>query len=231
MTSHHIKVGPHRVTPYRVADGHSTDSQRIVYIVDDDPRVGRSITNLLASFDIPSRVFRSADEYIGCQLHDTISCLVLDINMPGISGLALQQALAGRQHPPIIFLTGHGDIPSTVLAMKAGAVDFLSKPFNRDHLLRAIDEAFKRDAEVKIAQAELNELSARFSRLTPREKEVLPLIVAGLLNKQAAAELRITEITCQVHRGQIMRKMAAASLADLVRMATKLQIPLPKRSS
>ena len=204
-------------------------AERMVYIVDDDPRVGRSLTNLLASFNIPSQVFASAAEYINSQFPDVISCLILDIHLPGISGLALQQKLADRQHPPIIFLTGHADVPSSVQAMKAGAVDFLSKPFNRDQLLRAIDEAFKRHARTRVIEAEFSELNARYRRLTRREKEVLALIIAGRLNKQAAAELGITEITCQVHRGQVMRKMEAESLADLVRMASKLQIPLPKR--
>ncbi|RXS92808.1 response regulator transcription factor [Silvibacterium dinghuense] len=203
--------------------------ERIVYIVDDDARVRRSLANLLASFDIPTRAFPSALEYLNCELPDLLSCLILDINLPGLSGLALQQRLVSQQHPPIIFLTGHGDVPSSVQAMKAGAVDFLPKPFHKDQLLRAIDEAFQRHAESRVIHAELADLNARYGRLTPREREVLALIVAGRLNKQAAAELGISEITCQVHRGQIMRKMSAESLADLVRMASKLQIPLPKR--
>ncbi|WP_229741399.1 response regulator transcription factor [Silvibacterium dinghuense] len=197
--------------------------------MDDDARVRRSLANLLASFDIPTRAFPSALEYLNCELPDLLSCLILDINLPGLSGLALQQRLVSQQHPPIIFLTGHGDVPSSVQAMKAGAVDFLPKPFHKDQLLRAIDEAFQRHAESRVIHAELADLNARYGRLTPREREVLALIVAGRLNKQAAAELGISEITCQVHRGQIMRKMSAESLADLVRMASKLQIPLPKR--
>lgn len=205
------------------------DPNRIVYIVDDDPRVGRSLNNLLASLGISSRVSSSAVEYINGELPDVDSCLILDISLPGMSGLSLQKELAGRQHPPIIFLTGYADVPSSVQAMKAGAVDFLCKPFNKSELIPAINVAFERHAEMRAIHAELAELNARYSRLTPREKEVLALIVAGRLNKQAAAELGITDITCQVHRGRIMKKMSAESLADLVRMASKLQIPLPKR--
>lgn len=229
MNNRHAYTQPHSVGLPQSTSGAITKLERIVYIVDDDARVRRSLTNLLASFGIPSQVFSSALEYLHCELPDILSCLILDINLPGLSGLALQDKLASRQHPPIIFLTGHGDVPSSVQAMKAGAVDFLSKPFNKDHLLRAIEEAFQRHAKARVIQAELSDLTARYSRLTPREREVLVLIVAGRLNKQAAAELGISEITCQVHRGQIMRKMSAESLADLVRMASKMGISLPKR--
>jgi len=222
---------PHSAALPRSSSNEIAKLERIVYIVDDDARVRRSLTNLLASFNIASQVFPSALEYIKCEPSNILSCLILDVNLPGLSGLALQEKLASRQHPPIIFLTGHGDIPSSVQAMKAGAVDFLPKPFNKDHLLRAIDEAFGRHVKVRMIQAELDDLNTRYVRLTPREREVLALIVAGRLNKQAAAELGISEITCQVHRGQVMRKMEAESLADLVRMASKLQIPLPKRLS
>ncbi len=231
MNNRHGNIPPHSAALPPSSGETISNPERIVYIVDDDTRVRRSLINLLASFGIPSRVFPSALEYINCELPDILSCLILDIHMPGLSGLALQEKLASRQHPPIIFLTGHGDVPSSVQAMKAGAVDFLPKPFNEDHLLRAIEEAFQRHAKARTAQAELADLNVRYSRLTPREREVLALVVAGRLNKQAAAELGITEITCQVHRGQIMRKMSADSLADLVRMASKLQIPLPKRQS
>ena len=201
--------------------------ERLVFIVDDDARVCNSLANLLGSLGMASLAFRSANEYISYRKPDSISCLLLDIDLPDIDGLTLQQQLVGLDHPPIIFITGYGDIPSTVQAMKAGAVDFLAKPFRQDKLVPAIEEAFVRHAKARIEQAEMRDLRMRFSRLTPREREVLPLVVSGLLNKQAAAELGISEITCQVHRGQIMRKMAAGSLADLVRMASKLKIPLP----
>jgi FixJ family two-component response regulator len=201
--------------------------ERLVFIVDDDARVCNSLTNLLGSLGMASLAFGSANEYISYRKPDSIACLLLDIDLPDIDGLTLQQQLVGLDHPPIIFITGYGDIPSTVQAMKAGAVDFLAKPFRQDKLVPAIEEAFVRHAKARIEQAEMRDLRMRFSRLTPREREVLPLVVSGLLNKQAAAELGISEITCQVHRGQIMRKMAAGSLADLVRMASKLEIPLP----
>ena len=201
--------------------------ERLVFIVDDDARVCNSLTNLLGSLGMASLAFGSANEYISYRKPDSIACLLLDIDLPDIDGLTLQQQLVGLDHPPIIFITGNGDIPSTVQAMKAGAVDFLAKPFRQDKLVPAIEEAFVRHAKARIEQAEMRDLRMRFSRLTPREREVLPLVVSGLLNKQAAAELGISEITCQVHRGQIMRKMAAGSLADLVRMASKLEIPLP----
>jgi FixJ family two-component response regulator len=201
--------------------------ERLVFIVDDDARVCNSLTNLLGSLGMTSLAFGSANEYISYRKPDSIACLLLDIDLPDIDGLTLQQQLVGLDHPPIIFITGNGDIPSTVQAMKAGAVDFLAKPFRQDKLVPAIEEAFVRHAKARIEQAEMRDLRMRLSRLTPREREVLPLVVSGLLNKQAAAELGISEITCQVHRGQIMRKMAAGSLADLVRMASKLEIPLP----
>jgi FixJ family two-component response regulator len=204
---------------------------RIVFIVDDDIRVCNALSNLLASRGISGKIFGSANEYVAFQKPDCIACLLLDIDLPDINGLALQKQLAGSDHPPIIFITGFGDIPSTVQAMKAGAIDFLAKPFNQADLVRAINEAFDRDAKARVQRSEMGELRSRFSRLTRRERDVFSLVVAGFLNKQAAAELGISEITCAVHRGQVMRKMAAGSLAELVRMATKLQIPLPAVAS
>lgn len=197
-------------------------------IIDDDPTVCRALSDLLASRGIRVLTFGSASAYIESHKPDVVSCLLLDVNLPDLNGLDLQQKLAHLDHPPIIFITGYADIPSSVQAMKLGAVDFLPKPFLQDDLIRAITEAFNLDERMRKARAELAELRSRYSRLTPREREVLPLIVAGMLNKQAAAQLGIAEITCQVHRGQIMRKMAAGSLADLVRMAAKLGIPLPE---
>jgi FixJ family two-component response regulator len=201
--------------------------ERVVCIIDDDPAVCKALSDLLTSHDIRALAFGSASAYIASRKPDTVSCLLLDVNLPDLNGLDLQQKLAHLDHPPIIFITGYADIPSSVQAMKSGAVDFLPKPFLQEDLIRAIMEAFDRDVRMRKARAELADLRSRYSRLTPREREVLPLIVAGLLNKQAAAQLGIAEITCQVHRGQIMRKMAAGSLAELVRMASKLGIPLP----
>jgi FixJ family two-component response regulator len=204
---------------------------RIVLVVDDDPRIRKSLEGLLNSIGIANMVFASASEYLAAQKPDVISCLLLDVNLPDLSGLELQERLAQGEHPPIIFITGYGDIPSSVKAMKAGAVDFLPKPFQQQDLVRAIREAFDRAEKARKQHAEIAELRGRYDRLTPREREVLPLIIGGLLNKQAAAELGIAEITCQVHRGQIMRKMAAGSLAELVRMAAKLGISPVGQSS
>jgi FixJ family two-component response regulator len=150
--------------------------------------------------------------------------LILDLELPGMNGLELQQELAAGDSPPIVFITGHGDVPSSVRAMKAGAIEFLLKPFDTQELLRSIDVAILQDRDARVKRAELAELRRRYTLLTPREREVLPLVVAGLLNKQTAAELGTSEITIQVHRGQIMRKMAATSLAELVKLAGKLGI-------
>ena len=197
---------------------------RIIFVVDDDPRMRSCLTGLFDSMGIATMVFGSASEYVAAEKPDTISCLLLDVDLPDLNGLELQENLARTEHPPIIFITGHGDIPSSVKAMKAGAIDFLPKPFQQQDLIRAVREAFDRDEKSRKLRTETAELRGRYSRLTPREREVLPLIIGGMLNKQAAAELGIAEITCQVHRGQIMRKLAAGSLAELVRMAAKLGI-------
>ena len=154
------------------------------------------------------------------------ACLILDVELPDINGLDLQSQTADGYHPPIVFITGHGDIPTSVRAIKAGAVDFLTKPFKEADLMRAIDAAIAQDRDARRKRAELAELRQRLSSLTPREREVLPLVVSGLLNKQAAAELGISEVTLQIHRGNIMKKMSAESLAELVRMAGMLEIPM-----
>lgn len=204
---------------------------RVVFIVEDDPRMRQSLESLLDSMEIANMAFGSAGEYLAAEKPDAVSCILLDVNLPGLNGLGLQERLAGSVHPPIIFITGHGDIPSSVKAMKAGAIDFLPKPFKQLDLVRAIGEGFDRAQKARTLGIEIAELRTRYARLTPREREVLPLVIGGMLNKQAAAELGIAEITCQVHRGQIMRKMAAGSLAELVRMATKLDIsPVPQSS-
>ena len=200
-----------------------TDSP-IVYVLDDDPRVREALSSLLLSSGLRVEVFASATEYLIFKRPDCPSCLVLDLELPGMNGLELQREIAGPDAPPIVFVTGHGDVPSSVRAMKAGAVEFLLKPFDTHELLKAIDSAIAQDREARVTQAEIADLRRRYGLLTPREREVLPLVVAGLLNKQTAAELGTSEITIQVHRGQIMRKMAASSLAELVKMAGKLGI-------
>jgi FixJ family two-component response regulator len=196
----------------------------IVYVLDDDYRVRESLTSLLSSVGFRVEVFASAAEYLKFQKPDSTACLILDLQLPGMSGLDLQREIAGDDAPAIVFVTGHGDVPSSVRAMKAGAIEFLLKPFDDQELLRAIDAAIAQDREARLKRAEMAELRRRYALLTPREREVLPFVVAGLLNKQTAAELGNSEITIQVHRGQIMRKMAASSLADLVKMAGKLGI-------
>ena len=196
----------------------------IVYVLDDDYRVRESLTSLLSSVGFRVEVFASAAEYLKFQKPNSPACLILDLQLPGMSGLDLQREIAGGDAPAIVFVTGHGDVPSSVRAMKAGAIEFLLKPFDDQELLRAIDAAIAQDREARLKRAEVAELRRRYTLLTPREREVLPFVVAGLLNKQTAAELGNSEITIQVHRGQIMRKMEASSLADLVKMAGKLGI-------
>jgi FixJ family two-component response regulator len=201
-----------------------TQKSELVIIVDDDFRVRESISDLLASRNLASIAFKSAAEYLGFGNPDVPSCLVLDLSLPDIDGLELQSTIAPVQHPPIVFISGHGDIPSSVRAMKAGAIDFLTKPVNEKDLLQAIDAALNRDRESRHNRAELAELEGRYVALTPREREVLPLVVSGLLNKQAAAELGISQVTFQIHRSNVMHKMKARSVAELVRMAERLNI-------
>lgn len=198
----------------------------IVFIVDDDRRICEALSELLSTFDLRVVTFGSAAEYIAYPKPDVPACLVLDVELPDINGLDLQSQIGQENHPRIVFITGHGDIPSSVRAIKAGAVDFLTKPFSEADLMRAVHSAIAQDRDARRKGAELAELRQRFSRLTPREREVLTLIVSGLLNKQAAVELGISEITIQIHRGKIMQKMGAGSFADLVRMAGMLEIPI-----
>lgn len=203
-----------------------TADDHVVFVVDDDERIREAIVELLASHGTRCVAFASAGDYVAAAKPDIPSCLVLDIELPDMNGLELQGRMAGGDHPPIVFITGHGDIPSSVRAIKHGAVDFLSKPFSDVDLMAAIRAAIARDRQVRSVRADLGALRQRYDGLTPREREVLPLVVSGLLNKQAAAELRISEVTLQIHRRNIMQKMAAASLADLVRMAQRLDIEI-----
>jgi FixJ family two-component response regulator len=198
----------------------------IVFIVDDDPRIREALSELLASYGMNAVAFGSAGDYIRAEKPDLPSCLVLDVELPDINGLELQRQIAEVDHPPVVFITGHGDIPSSVRAIKHGAVDFLTKPFSDADLMAAIHAALAQDGERRAARDELGLLRQRYHQLTPRERDVLPLVVSGLLNKQAAAELGISEVTLQIHRRNVMQKMGAASLADLVRLAERLDIPV-----
>jgi FixJ family two-component response regulator len=199
---------------------------QIVYIVDDDARIREALSDLLSTFDLPVVAFGSAAEYIAYPKLDVPACLILDVELPDINGLDLQSQTTDGNHAAIVFITGHGDIPTSVRAIKAGAVDFLTKPFREADLMRAVHAGLAQDRDARQKRAELAALGQRLSSLTPREREVLPLIVSGLLNKQAAAELGISEVTLQIHRGKVMKKMGAGSLAELVRMAGILEIPM-----
>jgi FixJ family two-component response regulator len=200
-------------------------SKAVIVIVDDDPSVREGLDSLIRSAGWQVETFASAQEFLARPGAEAPSCLVLDLQLPGLSGLDLQKRMAEvGLEIPIVFLTGHGNIPASVQAMKAGAVEFLSKPFDEEELLKAIREAIERDWRIRQRRAEISELQRRYESLTAREQEVMRHVVSGLLNKQVAAELNITEFTVKVHRGQVMRKMRADSLADLVRMADKLGI-------
>ena len=203
----------------------------IVLIVDDDRRIRESLTALLSSFDMQAIAFGSAAEYLAYPKPEVPACLILDVELPDLNGLELQSRIAEGHHPHIVFITGHGDIPSSVRAIKAGAVDFLTKPVKEGDLMRAVNAALAQNRDAGRERAELDELRRRLSTLTPRERDVLPLVASGLLNKQAAAELRISEVTLQIHRGNLMRKMGAGSLADLVRIAGMVDIPVVRPRS
>jgi FixJ family two-component response regulator len=203
-----------------------SEGDYVVFVVDDDYRLREALLELLTSADMNVVTFGSAAEFLDYAKPDLPACLILDIDLPDINGLDLQRQLASANHPPIVFITGHGDIPSSVRALKEGAVDFLTKPFSESDLLGAIAAAIAKDRAAREKRCAIDALQSRLSTLTPREREVLPLVVSGLLNKQAAHELGISEVTLQIHRGKIMHKMEAQSLAELVRMAGTLAIPL-----
>jgi FixJ family two-component response regulator len=217
----------------RPKSSHEPASARgpIVFVVDDDASMRRALTNLFQSVGLDVVAFGSAPEMLQSKLPDVASCLVLDIRLPGVSGLDFQTELAKANiHIPIIFMTGHGDIPMTVRAMKGGAVDFLTKPFRDQDVLDAVVTAIERDRKRREVGKIVANLQALFQTLTPREREVLALVASGLMNKQVAAEISLAEITVKIHRGHIMKKMGARSLADLIRMAETLGIRRAKPS-
>src|ERR1700677_2841872 len=200
----------------------------VVYVVDDDEGIRNSLESLIRSVGLSVQTFASAQEFLGTK-RKAAGCLVLDVRLPGLSGLDLQSELVRAEiHTPIVFITGHGDIPMSVRAMKAGALEFLTKPFRDQDLLDAIQQALERDRGARQQRLETAELRERFDSLTAREREVMGLVVAGLLNKQIAGELGTSEVPINIHRSQVMKKMSAGSLAELVRVTEKLGIPAAK---
>jgi len=199
-------------------------TKEMVYVVDDDPRVREALSSLLRASGKGVRMFSSGQEFLDFRCEDSCACLILDLKMPGLGGLEVQRSIAVKASIPVIFITGRGDIPSTVTAMKGGAIDFLTKPVDEAALLASVERALQQDRANRKEAIEHARLVAQYDSLTPREREVLPLLVSGLLNKQAAFKLGITEYTVQIHRGHIMRKMEADSFATLVKLAAKLKL-------
>ncbi len=206
-----------------------TEAAPVVFVVDDDRSVREALGSLFRSVDLQAELFGSTAEFLQRKPADGASCLVLDIRLPGVSGLDFQAQLQkANVRTPIIFMTGHGDIPMSVRAMKAGAVDFLAKPFRDQDMLDAVAAALQRDRQARAADSAAEALRASYELLTAREREVMALVTAGLMNKQAAGQLGLSEITVKIHRGHAMKKMKARSLADLVRMAESLGLHQPK---
>ena len=208
-----------------------SEQRPIVFVVDDDDAVRASLERLIRSAGFTVKTFASADQFLKSERPDVPGCLVLDVKLPGLGGLDLQRRLAESDSAiPIVFITGHGDIPMSVRAIKAGAVEFLTKPFRDQDLLDAIKQATELDRITREWKSEIANLRDRYETLTPREQEVMQLVVAGMLNKQIAMELGTSEITIKVHRGQVMQKMQANSLADLVRISEKLGTPATRQA-
>jgi FixJ family two-component response regulator len=206
-----------------------SETDGLIFIIDDDASLRESLRNLIQSVGLRVQAFTSAQEFLRSNRPDVPSCLVLDVRLKGLSGLDLQKRMAEADiEIPIIFMTGHGDIPMTVTAMKAGAVEFLTKPFRDQDLLDAIQQALERDRKAREQRSNIEDLRSRYGSLTRREREVMALLVAGLLNKQIAGELGTSETTVKIHRHHVMEKMAAGSFAELVRMADKLGMNIPK---
>jgi FixJ family two-component response regulator len=206
----------------------ATSGQSIVFVIDDDASLGASVSSLLRSVGLQARVFASTSEFLQEKRPNVPSCMVLDVRLPGVSGIDFQADLSKRNiHIPIVFMTGHGDIPMTVRAMKAGAVEFLTKPFRDQDLLDAVQLALERDLSRIESEKAASGLKSKFETLTPREREIMALVASGLMNKQVAGKVGLSEITVKVHRGRVMQKMGAKTLADLVRIAEALGIRAP----
>ena len=229
-----VECRPYTLTPLAAARGIKVvtmaDVTPVVFVVDDDVSIRESLELLITSGGWRPETFASAQDFLSRPRVGVPSCVVLDVRIPGLNGLELQQQLTERTDMPIIFITGYGDVPMTVRAMKAGAVEFLTKPFDDDVLLDAIHHALERSRAALQEQSEMQVLRSCYSSLTPREREVMGLVVSGLLNKQVGGELGISEITVKAHRGQVMRKMKADSLADLVTMAARLGLRTASRT-
>lgn len=221
----------HRTPPSGTSIEDSRSTGEVAYLVDDEKFVRDALAGFLDASGIKVICFGSAAEYLGHGRQDAAACVIIDLQMPDVGGLELQRRLLDAGSPPIVFISGRGDIPSTVQAMKAGAIEFLTKPVDPELLVGTVKAAFARDRCRRKERAELSTLQGRFALLSPREREVLPLIVSGLLNKQSAAALGITEVTLQIHRSNVMKKMLAHSFADLVRMAASLGIATSETSS